>query len=114
MNTMAIIKIVIAISTIGFGLMSVISPSAAEDFTGISADGPRGVSEIRSVLGGLFVGLGAATLIYQTPSAYGTLGIGYLAIAGVRAGSMIYDKDSSPSNWWSLGYEVVAGSLLLF
>lgn len=113
MTFMDIVKITIAVATIGFGLISVVSPKAAEKFTGLEAPGPRGISEIRSVLGGLFVGLGTAALIYQTPSAYGTLAIGYLGIAGVRAVSIGYDKASTPSNWISLAAEVVFGILLL-
>ena len=113
MTIMDIVKITIAVATIGFGLLSVIAPKSAESFTGLTAPGPRGISEIRSVLGGLFVGLGAAALIYQDPSAYGTWGIGYLSIGVVRAGSIVYDKASTASNWGSLGFEIICGVLLL-
>jgi len=107
------IKIVVAVATIAFGAMSIVSPPAAERFTGLNAAGPRGLSEIRAVLGGLFVGLGIAALIFRTPSAFGTVGIGYLAIAVVRAGSIYFDKAPTSSNWVSLAAEVVFGILLL-
>jgi hypothetical protein len=113
MTVMDIVKITIAIATIGFGMLSVVAPKAAEKFTGLEAPGPRGISEIRSVLGGMFVGLGAAALIYQDPSAYGTLGIGYLGIGVVRAGSIYFDKASTSSNWISLAAEAAFGILLL-
>ncbi|MBE0635655.1 DUF4345 family protein [Candidatus Bipolaricaulota bacterium] len=113
MTVMDIVKITIAIATIGFGMLSVVSPKAAEKFTGLEAPGPRGISEIRAVLVGMFVGLGTAALIYQNPSAYGTLGIGYLGIGVVRAGSIYFDKASTASNWGSLGFEVICGVLLL-
>ena len=107
------IKILIAVATMGFGVLSIVRPSAAEKFTGLKAEGPRGISEIRAVLGGLFVGLAIAAFIYRTPSAFGTLGIGYLGIAFVRAASIYADKASTTSNWISLGSEVVMGILLL-
>lgn len=107
------IKIAVAVATLGFGALSIISPAAAERFTGLTASGPRGLSEIRAVLGGLFVGLAIAVLIYRTPSSFGTLGIGYLAIAFVRAASIFADRAPTPSNWISLASEVVMGILLL-
>jgi len=107
------IKIIVSVATIGFGLMSIISPPAAERFTGLTAAGPRGVSEIRAVLGGLFVGLGIAALVFRTPSAFGTVGIGYLAIGVVRAASIYFDKAPTPTNWLSLGFEIAFGVLLL-
>ena len=107
------IKIIVSVATIGFGLMSIVSPPAAERFTGVTAAGPRGVSEIRAVLGGLFVGLGIAALIFRTSSAFGTVGIGYLAIGIVRAASIYLDKAATPTNWASLAFEVVFGVLLL-
>ena len=113
MTIMDIVKITIAVATIGFGMLSVVAPKSAEKFTGLTAPGPRGISEIRSVLGGMFVGLGAAALIYQDPSSYGTLGIGYLGIGVVRAGSIVFDKASTASNWSSLGFEIICGTLLL-
>jgi len=107
------IKVLIAVATLGFGAMSIVSPAAAERFTGLSAAGPRGVSEIRAVLGGLFVGLAIAVLIYRTSSAFGTLGIGYLGIAFVRAASIFADQAATTSNWVSLGSELLFGVLLL-
>jgi hypothetical protein len=107
------IKVIVAVATMAFGAMSIVSPPAAERFTGLTAAGPRGVSEIRAVLGGLFVGLGLATLIYRTPSAFGTLGIGYLIIAVVRGASIYFDRAPTPTNWASLAFEIVFGVLLL-
>jgi hypothetical protein len=113
MTVMFWIKVIVAVATMGFGAMSIVSPSAAERFTGLTASGPRGVSEIRAVLGGLFVGLAIAVLIYRTSAAFGTLGIGYLAIGFVRAASIYADHAPTPTNWLSLAFEIVFGILLL-
>ena len=113
MTVMRIIHLVIAAVTIGFGLLSVLAPQAALRFTGLAAPSPRGISEVRAVLGGVFVGLGIAALLYQTQAAFGTIGIVYLAIAVVRVASIFVDRASTGSNWWSLAFEVVCGVLLL-
>jgi len=107
------IKIIVAVATLGVGILSIVRPAAAERFTGLKATGPRGISEIRAVLGGLFVGLAIAVLIYRTASAFGTLGIAYLAIALVRLISIFADRAATTSNLVSLISEVVFGVLLL-
>jgi len=107
------IRIVICAVTMGFGALSIISPQIAERFTGLNTEDPRGISEIRAVLGGLFFGLGLAGLIFHTGHAFGTVGVGYLMIAAVRGGSIFFDKAATTSNWISLATEVVFGILLL-
>jgi len=113
MSVLFWIKVIVAVATIGFGALSIARPLAAEGFTGLKATGPRGISEIRSVLGGLFVGLGVAALVYRTSSAFGTLGIGYLGIALVRVASILADRAGTASNWVSLVSEIAFGVLLL-
>lgn len=113
MTVMRIIHLVIAVVTIGFGLLSVLAPQAALRFTGLAAPSGRGISEVRAVLGGVFVGLGIAALLYQTRAAFGTVGIVYLVIAVVRIASIFIDDASTASNWGSLAFEVVCGILLL-
>jgi hypothetical protein len=107
-----ILKIIAAIGTIGTGLYALVRPRAAEGFTGLTIAGPRGVSEVRAVLGGLFIGLGAACFIFG-PAAYQALGLGYLAIAAVRLVSIFLDKSSVSSNWISLAVEIVFGVILI-
>lgn len=107
-----ILKIIAAIGTIGTGLYALVRPRAAEGFTGLTIAGPRGVTEVRAVLGGLFVALGAAGFIFGS-AAYQTLGLGYLAIAGVRLVSIFLDKSAVQSNWISLAVEVVFGIILI-
>jgi len=113
MSILDILKIVAAVGTIAAGAISIISPKSAESFVGLSATGPRGTSEIRSVLGALFVGLGIAVLVFRTPDAYRTLGIGYGAIALVRVLSIVLDRASTSSNWISFVSEV-AFAVVLF
>ena len=107
-----ILKIVGGVATILTGLVSVFFPRAVFGFTGLNAPGARGIVEIRSILGGLFVGVGAAPFILQEPAAYRMLGIMYLAIAAVRLVSTFVDRSFEQSNIISLVVEIVFGVIL--
>ncbi len=112
MEFINILKIIAAFATIATGLLALVKPTAVYGFTGLNADGPRGVSEIRSIFGGLFIGLGGAPFILGSP-AYVMLGYAYLAIAIARLFSILYDRSYARSNWISLGIEIVLGIILI-
>jgi len=113
MNILLILKVIGAVATIATGVYALIKPRAIKDFTGLDADNPRGVTEVRSIFGALFIGLGLAPFILPAPEVFQTLGIMYLAIAVVRAVSMFMDKSVVQSNWISLAVEVVFGVILV-
>ncbi len=113
MTALEILKIVVAIATILTGAVSLFWPLKVRGFTGLEVSGARGITEIRSVLGGFFIGLGAAVIILNDPAAYLTLGIAYLVVAGVRAISMLIDKSVERSNVISVITEVVFGVVLV-
>ena len=108
-----VLQVIAAIGTILTGLYSLIRPQAVTGFTGLSPVGGRGITEIRAVLGGFFIALGAAPLVLKVPQAYAMLGIAYLVVAVVRAVSMVVDGSMVQSNWISLAVEVVFGVLLV-
>lgn len=109
-----ILKIIAAIGTIVTGLLALVRPEAIFGFTGLHADGDRGITEIRSIFGGLFIALGGVALFYRTPQEFNMLGIMYLVIALVRAISMFLDKSVVSSNIISLVVEIVFGIILIF
>ena len=113
MTFLEILKIIMAVVTIATGLISLILPRSVQGFTGLSAPGPRGITEIRAILGGGFIGLGLAPLILGAPAAYQMLGITYLAIAVARIAGIVLDRSSERSNWISLAVEIVAGIILV-
>jgi hypothetical protein len=113
MTFLQILKIVGAIGTILTGLISLIRPRAIRGFTGLVADGGRGITEIRSILGGVFVGLGVAPFILNQPSAYQVLGIMYLVVGAIRLASMFFDRSVVQSNIISLIVEVIFGIILV-
>jgi len=52
MNILLILKVIGAVATIATGVYALIKPRAIKDFTGLDADNPRGVTEVRSNLWG--------------------------------------------------------------
>ena len=113
MTAIEIIKIVVAIATVLTGAVSLFWPRRVRNFTGLDASSGRGITEIRAILGGVFIGLGGAVIFLRDPAAYMTLGITYLVIAIVRTISMFVDKSVERSNIISIITEVVFGVVLI-
>lgn len=112
MDLLSILQLLAALATVATGLLALIKPSAAYSFTGLKPEGVRGVSEFRSIFGGLFIALGLAPL-FLGDVAYLMLGIAYLGIAAARALSIIIDKSYARSNLLSLLIEIVFGVILV-
>ena len=108
-----VLQITAAVATILTGLFSLIMPRRVTGFTGLSPVGGRGITEIRAILGGFFVALGAAPLILGAPVTYQMLGIGYLVVAAVRSVSMFVDESVVQSNVISVVTEIVFGLILV-
>jgi hypothetical protein len=112
MSFVMILKIIAALATAATGLLALVKPTAVYGFTGLTADGVRGISEIRAIFGGLFMALGIAPL-FLGKTGYQMLGIAYLAIAVVRIFSIVFDKSTAQSNWISLAIEIVLGVIFI-
>jgi len=112
MSVLEILKILAALATAATGVFVLVAPRRTVGFTGLEPIGGRGISELRGVFGGLFIALGLAPL-WLGPTAYLMLGIGYLAIAAVRAVSMFVDHSVIRSNVISLATEIVLGVILV-
>ena len=108
-----ILQIIAALATILTGLVSLLKPESVTGFTGLRPEGGRGITEIRAVLGGFFIALGAAPLLLNSPVAYTMLGIAYLGVALVRGVSMFVDKSVVQSNIISVVVEVIFGIILV-
>jgi hypothetical protein len=112
MSILTILKIVVAIATAVTGALALVKPTAVYGFTGLTAVGARGISEIRAIFGGLFIALGIAPFIFGE-TAYLVLGLAYLAIALTRLISIVIDRSRESSNLISLGIEIVFGIILM-
>ena len=113
MEILDILKVLMAVVTIVTGLVSLVRPRSVMGFTGLIVPGARGITEIRAILGGTFVGLGVAPLLLNVPEAYQMLGIVYLVIALARIAGIILDRSTERSNLISLAVEIVAGIVLI-
>lgn len=113
MTFLEILKIMAGVATILIGIVALIWPLRVRGFTGLEVRGGRGVTEIRAVLGGFFIGLGGAVLFLNVQAAYQTLGIAYLVVAVVRTASMFIDDSVESSNIISVVSEVVFGLILI-
>ena len=113
MTLLDILKVLAAIITVATGLLAFLRPRSVRGFTGLEAPGPRGVTEIRAVLGGAFIALGATPLLMRTPGTFRMLGIVYLVIGATRIVGMILDKSVERSNIISLAVEILFGGILV-
>lgn len=113
MNFLLILKYVAIIVTLLTGLYSLLQPTKIKGFTGLEASSPRAITEIRAVMGGTFVGLGIAALLFPIKEIFYTLAITYAAIAVIRAISMLLDKSMVRSNVISLVSEIVLVLILV-
>jgi hypothetical protein len=57
MNILMVLKVIAALATAATGLLALIKPDAIYGFIGLTANGVRGVSEIRAIFGGMFIAL---------------------------------------------------------
>ncbi len=113
MRFVEILKIIASAGTIGTGLLALIKPRSVFGFTGLTAEGGRGITEIRAVLGAFFIALGAVPLVFRLPETYFMLGAAYLAVGLVRLVSMFADKSVVRSNVISLIVEIIFGVILV-
>lgn len=110
---LTIFKVAAGILTVVIGLYSMVWPTKIDGFTGVTALNSRGVTEIRTIFGAVFIGLGAAVLWLRSPGAYQAVGITYLALGIVRVVSMLIDKSVNNSNIISAVVELGFGVIFL-
>jgi len=95
------------------GVYAMFKPNSTVGFTGLVPEGSRGVTEIRVVFGMFFIVLGLFPIIVRDPIAYQMLGYGYLLVGISRIVSIFVDKSSNTSNWQSVVFEIVFGTILI-
>ena len=106
------LQVIGCILTATVGGMALLAPERITGFTGLAPQGGRGITEIRAVVGGVFLALGILPFILGE-AAYTILGITYLVLAAIRLPSIFIDKSGTQSNWISLLFEVVFGIILV-
>lgn len=107
------LHIIAVLGTLLTGLLALLRPKSISKFTGLYAEGTRGITEIRAVFGGFFIALGILPIILQNSIAYQMLGIAYLIVAVIRSISMFVDQSVEQSNIVSLVVEIIFGFILI-
>ena len=114
MSIISILKIIAVIVTILTGVYSLVLPKKLKGINELVAATPFAVTEIRAVMGGTFIGLGIAALIFPVVFVYYTLAITYTAIALIRVIYMLVDKSIDKSNLILLASEAVLAIVLYY
>ncbi len=112
---MDLLNPLIALVSIGFGLIGWLAPGYTMRMIDIgpgTGAGAMGLSEVRAASGALFVGLGVGGLILGTPAAYMMIGFAWGGAALGRATSLLLDGRSR-QKWAFLGVEALVAALAL-
>ena len=102
-----------ALITISLGVFGAVAPHLAARLVSIAPVSGLGVSEIRATYGGLFIALGSACLVLDSPEAYAVAGIAWLGAACMRLPSLFLDKGAFPKAIGGAAIEALPGVLLL-
>ena len=96
------------------GAASLLFPKTMAAFVGLEPIAPVGISEVRSTLGGFFLGLGTTCLWLQSTDAFTVLGVASLGAAMVRLLSSLVDHSITIKNMGGVVAEALLGALFLF
>ena len=110
---LSILQLIAIIATIAIGLFSLVAPTRIEGFTSLKAVGGRGAAEIRTIFGGVFIGMGVAALLLDKSVAYPMFGIIYLTLGVIRVATIFVDGSRERSNLISIASELLFGVLFL-
>lgn len=113
MNILMVLKWLAVIATLATGAVSLFWPRAVLGFTGLQVSGPRGITEIRVVLGGVFIALALAVFIFDRVTSMRVMGLTYLVLGIIRLVAIFVDKSAEQSNWVSLAVEFLFAAVLL-
>lgn len=109
-----IVNILIALSSIGLGLLGWLMPRYTMDVLDLQTAGSTmGLSEIRAASGALFIGLGIGALFLGTPLAYAMVGFAWGGAAIGRLTSIIADDAPTRQTYVFFGVEAIVAVLAL-
>jgi hypothetical protein len=111
---MAIINIILALISIGLGVIGWFAPRYVAGLLDLTVGATTmGLSELRAASGALFVGLGAGVLVLQTPQAAAMLGFAWGGAAIGRITSILLDGPT-PQKWAFFACEIVVAAIALW
>jgi len=112
LNLVALFHIYAVVITIKNGLFSVLKPAWIKNASLIGPTSPRAKTEIRSIWGGLYLGLGVAGLVFPVPEVYRTIAIVYITSNLIRAALMVIRRSFTKSIFQTITYELILSAFL--
>ena len=114
MTTAFILNHLGAIITAALGLMGLLFPKVAAQFTGLDARSRTAFAEFRATFGGLFLVMGVLPIVVGSASAFNFAGCLWLGAALGRLVSVFLDQGFKEArNIAGVGFEAGVGLLLL-
>lgn len=114
MTIVEILKIIVGVLSMLFGVIGVARPKAMADFAHFGLADARGVAETRINFGGFFIALGGGVILLNDPEVYILLGLGYAGLAIVRLINAAFERSLlEPVYLATLGFEIVSAIILL-
>ncbi|MEJ6394959.1 DUF4345 family protein [Gymnodinialimonas sp. 2305UL16-5] len=114
MTALDYINIIVAVLTVGLGLLGWLAPRWTMEKLDMRA-GPTNMAytEVSAVSGCLFVGIGIGVLILNEPMAWVALGLAYAGAAVGRVTSILRDNAASRQSWTFFGTEAALAAWLI-
>ncbi len=108
MDIVAIVNSLLAVLTIGFGMIAWFMPMRTLKRFKLEpvGGGTLGISETRAASGSLWVAAGLAALVIQMPWAFAMIGILYLGAGVGRITSLALDGAGNKGPWFFLATEI--------
>ena len=114
MSTESMLNHLGAIITAALGLMGLLFPKLAAQFTGLEAKSRTAFAEFRATFGGLFLLMGALPMLVGSASAFNFVGCLWIGTALGRLASVFLDQGyKEVKNIAGVGFEAGIGLLLL-
>jgi hypothetical protein len=109
-----IVNMVVAMLTIGLGLLGWLAPRwTMEQLDMVAGPTHMAYTEVSAVSGCLFVALGLGAMILNEPMGWVVMGLAYAGAAVGRVTSIFRDKAASRQAWTFFGCEAALASWLL-
>lgn len=122
MTLIEILKILMALFNIGFGLFAIARPELLATASNFTLNNPRGRTEFRILSGGFFVGMGLGALVFGSildggsNAAYQVVGASWLCGGATRLLNLLLEDPKSITDrsfWILLASEVIPGLILI-
>jgi hypothetical protein len=112
MNLISLLHIYAVVITLKNGLFSGLRIRGLEPRLGMESFSPRAKTEVRTMWGGLYLGMGIAGLVFSAPEVYKMIGIAYMVSNVIRGISMIVGKSADRAGLQRMSYEIILAVFL--